>query len=96
MTKKSADWTFFSNHGHVYFLVVLENEITTREVAGQVGITERAVASILSDLVESGYVKKTKVGRSNVYTAAPHKTLRHPLEEKIQLKSLVDIFKKSR
>jgi DNA-binding transcriptional regulator PaaX len=45
-----------------------------------VGIGERAVHSIVSDLVDAGYVVRTKQGRNNVYEVNLDQPLRHPLE----------------
>jgi DNA-binding transcriptional regulator LsrR (DeoR family) len=52
-----------------------------REVARQVGITERAVQLLVRDLQEAGYVQITRVGRRNEYTVATALPLRHPLEQ---------------
>jgi hypothetical protein len=38
---------------------------TTRDIAEQVGITERAAQRLVSGLVAEGYLKRTKVGRRN-------------------------------
>lgn len=92
MSESHLDWTFFSNHGHVYFLIASNNEMTTREIAAKVGLTERAVANIIHDLVSEGYIKKQKIGRSNHYGLVPNKTLRHPLEGKVKLKELMKII----
>lgn len=90
---KNRSWTFFSNHGHVYFLLATEADIVAREIAHQVGITERTVLAIIQDLEEAGYIKREKVGRSNHYTIVPRKKLRHPLEDKVQLQHLVELIK---
>jgi DNA-binding Lrp family transcriptional regulator len=51
-----------------------------REVAEQVGITERAVQRIVADLETAGVLEKTKVGRQNRYQIHLTVPLRHPLE----------------
>lgn len=94
LNSKDIKWTFFSNHGHVYFLLASIKDITLREVANRVGITERSVLGIVQDLEETGYIKREKVGRTNTYKIVPKKTLRHPLESKVQLKDLVDLISK--
>ncbi|NBP52650.1 MAG: ArsR family transcriptional regulator, partial [Actinobacteria bacterium] len=40
-------WTFLSNHAHVLLLIAKDPEILLRDVAGRVGITERAVQRIV-------------------------------------------------
>ncbi len=76
----SHRWTFLTNHAHV--LIALRNnpEIVLREVAVQVGITERAVQRIIQELEEGGYIRRQKVGRKNQYEVKSEQPLRHPLE----------------
>jgi predicted transcriptional regulator of viral defense system len=52
-----------------------------RDVAEAVGITERAVLSILSDLESEGILERIREGRRNRYVIHPDAALRHPLEE---------------
>ena len=96
MNQTDSSWTFFSNHGHIYFLLATHKEIVLRDVANRVGITERSVLGIVQDLVEAGYIVREKVGRTYKYSPAPKKTLRHPLEANVQLKDLTAIIKKSK
>lgn len=96
MSQNEAGWTFFSNYGHVYFLIASNAEIVVREIALKVGITERSVLGIIQELEEAGYIKREKIGRSNRYKIVPKKTLRHPLESNVQLKDLVDLIKKAK
>ena len=51
-----------------------------REVALEVGITERAVQRIIADLEEGGYLVRERVGRQNRYSLILDKELRHPIE----------------
>ena len=37
VASKPSNWTFFSNHGHVYFLLATNEHVTLREVAAEVG-----------------------------------------------------------
>ncbi len=89
------NWTFFSNHGHVYFILALENDVVVREIASKVGLTERAVLTIIQDLEDAGYIKREKIGRTNKYIVEADKTLRHPLEKTVKLTDLTKIIKKS-
>lgn len=96
MHQDEAGWTFFSNHGHVYFLLATNEDIVVREMALMVGITERSIMGILQDLEASGYIKREKVGRSNRYKIVAKKTLRHPLESNVLLKDLVHLIKEAK
>jgi DNA-binding MarR family transcriptional regulator len=51
-----------------------------REVALDVGITERAVQRIIADLEEGGCLKRERSGRRNTYSLILEEPLRHPLE----------------
>jgi predicted transcriptional regulator of viral defense system len=76
-----ADWTFLTNHAHVIVCVARDPDVRMRDVAEQVGITERAAQRIVGELVEAGYLERQREGRRNRYTVDPELPLRHPLEQ---------------
>lgn len=78
--RATPNWTFLTNHSHVLVCLASEPDIRGRDVAEQVGITERAVQAIIADLVSEGYVVRTREGRRNRYQVNPDAPLRHPLE----------------
>lgn len=90
--QRSTHWTFLTNHFHI--LVVLSREPTLRisDMAIQVGITQRAVQRILSELTADGVLEIEKDGRRNVYTINRDKRLRHPLENQHSIGSLLNIL----
>lgn len=88
-------WTFFTNHGHVYFLIARFPDLTVRQIADEVGVTVRSVLGILQDLENSGYIKKTKVGRNNLYSIVQGTRLRHPLEHNVKLKELLRLVQET-
>ncbi len=73
-------WTFLTNHAHVLVLLWQNPAIIVREVARQVGITERAVQHILAELENAGILQRTRVGRQNRYHIETSVPLRHPIE----------------
>lgn len=75
------NWTFFTNHGHVLVCLAGDPDLRTRDIAELVGITERSAQAIISDLVDAGYVTRTKEGRRNRYEVHGDIPLRHPLEQ---------------
>ena len=75
-----AEWTFLTNHAHVLLCLARDPEMRIRDVALQVGITERAAQRIAADLVEAGYLQRSKDGRRNRYSLNTERPLRHPLE----------------
>lgn len=76
----APSWTFLTNHAHVLVCLARDRDVRLRDVADQVGITERAAQLILADLVDEGYVSRARVGRRNRYEVHPDLPLRHPLE----------------
>jgi len=75
-----GSWTFLSNHAHVLVALAKDPELRIRDLASHVGITERAVAKILSDLQAAGVLQRDRSGRRNVYWVDPNAPLRHPIE----------------
>ena len=75
-----GDWTFFSNYGHVLVCLARNHDARLRDVAEQVGVTERAVQKIVRDLQIGGFLTVSKQGRCNRYRINKRKALRHELE----------------
>ena len=59
--------SFITNHGRVLIQVARDPDARLRLIGARLGITERRVHDIVNDLVQGGYVVKTKVGRRNTY-----------------------------
>ncbi|WP_232099017.1 helix-turn-helix transcriptional regulator [Gimesia aquarii] len=84
-------WTFLTNHAHVLILLHREPEIVLRQVAVQVGITERAVQRIIQDLEEEGFIHREKVGRQNRYEVLTDQPLRHSIEKHKKIGELLEL-----
>lgn len=78
--ERQKNWTFLSNHAHVLIALAKNPDVRVRDLAEQVGITERAVAQILSDLQAANVLVVARAGRRNVYTINQDAPLRHPVE----------------
>jgi DNA-binding Lrp family transcriptional regulator len=89
-TPHGGTWTFLTNHSHVLICVARDPEILMRDLADQVGITERAVQSIVSDLEAAGYLTRERVGRRNRYEIDPARPMRHPVEGGHVVRELLD------
>ena len=63
-----------------------------REVALQVGITERAVQRIIADLESGGFIEREKVGRQNHYRIRFEQSLRHPIESRRTIGELLALI----
>lgn len=75
-----ADWTFLTNHGHVFAYVARHPQSTIREIAGAVGITDRATQKIIASLESDGYITRFKTGRCNRYEVHPELPMRHRMD----------------
>jgi DNA-binding MarR family transcriptional regulator len=74
-------WTFITSHAQVLLAVAHDPELRVAEIAEAARITERSAYRILSDLVEAGYLRRTRVGRRNRYELARDLLLGDPLVE---------------
>lgn len=90
MTKSS--WTFLTNHSHVLLCIAENPDVRLRDVADQVGITERATQRLVSELEEAGYLSHERVGRRNHYQVHQGLPLRHPLEDHLEIGALLRIL----
>lgn len=88
-TESEAKWTFLSNHSHVLICLHQDPDLTLREVANQVGITERSVQRILSELEEAGYLRRERRGLRNHYRFRTSAPLRHPIEAHCKIGDLI-------
>ncbi len=77
--RSASNWSFLTNHGHVLLAIARGPTLPMRELAQQVGITERAVQRIVADLIETGYVARARSGRQNTYQVRVDQRLKHPL-----------------
>lgn len=71
------DWTLLSHHAHVLIALDRNPDYTFDQLAAILGITARTVANLLTDLVEEGYISKSRDGRNNHYEINKDAPLRH-------------------
>jgi len=84
-----AEWTFLTNHAHILLCVAKDPGMRLRDIAAEVGITERAAQRIIAELVAAGYLSRQRDGRRNHYQLFPELPLRHPLERHRQIGELL-------
>lgn len=83
-------WTFLTNHAQVLLCLAEAPDIRLRDVAEQVGITERATQRILAELIQAGYVKTERVGRRNRYTVDRQHAMRHSAQFGYEIGALLE------
>ena len=94
-SQAAARWDFLTNHAHVLLCVAHDPSIRLRDIADAVGITERAAHKLVSDLVDEGYVTRTREGRRNQYEVNPDLPLRHPLVQEQEVGELLKLLSES-
>lgn len=90
--RASHGWTFLTNHAHVLAVLHADPEKVLREVAIEVGITERAVQRIIQDLEDGGFIERERVGRQNRYRILKGQSLRHPIEAHRKIGDLLKLI----
>jgi len=86
-------WTFLSNYAHVLVCLADDPTARMRDVAERVGITERAAIRIVKNLEEAGVLSRQREGRRNRYRINMDKALRHPLESRSTVGSLLTMLR---
>ena len=92
-SESSPGWTFVTNHTQVLLCIARDPGIRLRDVAAQVGITERAVQRIVAELVEAGFLERQRVGRRNHYVVNRRAEMRHPAQFGRDIGALLDLLK---
>ena len=72
-------WSFLSNHTLVMMCLVDDPLMRMRDIAYRVGITERAVQRILTELEEYGFITRHRDGRRNSYSIHMNQPIGHPM-----------------
>ena len=89
---KNSKWTFLTNHAHVLLCLAKNQTMRMRDIALEVGITERAVQRIVSELVEGGFIICKRDGRCNHYSICMDQHLRHPIESHRKIIDLIRLI----
>ena len=88
-----SEWTFITNHGAILALIAQRDQITAREIAEIVGLTERPVRRIIAELEAAGYLDKQRLGRVNRYRVNLELPLRRAEARATAVGELVQILK---
>lgn len=88
----STTWTFLTNHAHVLICIAQDPTLRIRDVAERVGITERAVHRIVTDLEQGGVIERVRDGRRNHYEVYLDRPLRHPIESHRSVRELLALI----
>ena len=85
-------FSFLTNHAHALLVIAHDPDIRMRDIAQSLGLTERAAQRIVSELVESGYVEKSREGRRNSYVVKTDQSVPLSGERKLQVGDLLEVL----
>ena len=88
-----AEWTFLTKHALVLSLIGKHPQITGRELAEDIGTTERQIRKVIADLHADGYIKKEKVGRGLKYNVNNDLKLRHETHQEIAVGDFLAVLR---
>lgn len=86
-----SSWTFLTSHAQVLLCISRNARVTAREIAEQVGITERSVQRIIADLEKERYIAKYRDGRNNRYRLNAERPMRHPAQRGTAIRDLLSL-----
>ena len=74
-------WSFLTNHARVLLCIAHDPGARLRDIAASLGITDRSVYGIVTDLTTAGYVVKHRDGRRSLYQIQAHLALPEPASQ---------------
>ncbi len=87
-----TEWTFLTKHALVLSLIARQPQITARELASNIGATERAIRRIIADLDTAGYIQKKRVGRGIRYRINTGLNLRHTTHQHVEIGDFLELL----
>ena len=93
MRQRKSRCTLLTTHALVLLCIARNGESRLRDLAQEVGVTERTAQTVVADLVRAGYLTRTRVGRRNVYEINRQRPLEHPLTAASKLGELIEALR---
>ena len=88
------NWTFLGHHAHVLIALDKDPDFKIEQLAKILGVTSRSVVNVLQDLVDGGYLRKTRTGRRNHYEINRSAPLRHLTSQDRSIGDLIEYLGK--
>ena len=89
---RETRWTFLTGHGHALIVITRDPSVRLREIAAELGVTERTAQTIVNDLVDAGYLTRTRVGNRSRYEVRTNRPFRHPVEREHAVGELLGVL----
>jgi DNA-binding IclR family transcriptional regulator len=87
-----TEWSFLTNHARVLVCIAHDEGLRLRDIAALLGLTERTVFGIVTDLTDAGYVLKEKEGRRNKYRIQHHLPMRQTIGREPTIGELLNLL----
>jgi DNA-binding MarR family transcriptional regulator len=87
-----ADWNFLTNHGRALLCIAHDPGARLRDIAHELGITERTAFGIVTDLTTAGYITKDRDGRRNRYEIQVDLPLKEATGREIAIGEVLDLL----
>jgi DNA-binding IclR family transcriptional regulator len=87
-----APWSFLTNHARALVCIAHDPGVRLRDIAVELGITERSAYAIVTELAQAGYVVKERAGRRNRYKIDRHLPLRGSIGRERTIGEVLDVL----
>jgi DNA-binding MarR family transcriptional regulator len=87
-----SEWSFLTNHARALLCIAHDPGVRLRDIASELGITERSAYGIVNDLAAAGYVVKERDGRRNRYEIQQHVPLQEPTARERTIGDVLDLL----
>jgi hypothetical protein len=84
--------SLITNHGLALLCIAEDPRARMREIAASLNVTERAAQRIVSELIDAGYVHRTREGRRNRYTLRLDLPVALPRHRGVDLSALLTVL----
>jgi hypothetical protein len=85
-------WSFLTNHARTLLFIAGLPDARLRDVAEELGVTERTAYGIVVDLTTAGYLIKERDGRRNRYQVQHHLPIPDDLGRERTIGELLDVL----
>ena len=85
-------WSFLTNHLEVLAAVDRDRDVRLRDLAQQLGITERTAHAIVGDLTRAGYISVARIGRRNQYEVHQKVPVRDRTQRELPVGALLQVL----
>jgi Winged helix-turn-helix DNA-binding len=92
---QSGSWTILTGHGHVLAEIARNPYARLRDISPVVGLTERTVQAIVTDLEAAGYLTRARAGRRTRYNVDRDRPFRHYAQKGLRIGPFLDLLAKA-